>query len=306
MKRKVNLVGQNTLTVSLPSKWVEKNGIKKGDEVEIEDNGKEVTIGLRNTKITRELTFKIENPEQLMNRTMYGPYLRGYSSITYYYDNPVVYSRLLGSVKKMLGFEIIEQTQQKCKIAEVTEGSNQNFSKLMLRLFFILKSYTLAVQRFLQKPTKDYNEFTELELECDKISLYCRRLININYLHGPIYDSTAFYYTLCAAEQIGDELDDIIDYYRNNELTKYKYDTALDPMFKDLELSLDTIFKKIDNYLDSKDEDKRTECDIILKKYREDIKIRYKKIFNKKDTNIIALHIFKSMNLIKHMSEELY
>ena len=35
MKRKVNLVGQNTLTVSLPTKWARDNGIKKGDEINI-------------------------------------------------------------------------------------------------------------------------------------------------------------------------------------------------------------------------------------------------------------------------------
>ena len=35
MKRKVNLVGQNTLTVSLPTKWAQEHGIKKGIEVEL-------------------------------------------------------------------------------------------------------------------------------------------------------------------------------------------------------------------------------------------------------------------------------
>ncbi|MCK5630481.1 MAG: AbrB/MazE/SpoVT family DNA-binding domain-containing protein, partial [Nanoarchaeota archaeon] len=35
MKRKVNKVGQNTLTVSLPSKWVKKLNIKPGDELEL-------------------------------------------------------------------------------------------------------------------------------------------------------------------------------------------------------------------------------------------------------------------------------
>ena len=35
MKRKVNRVGQNTLTVSLPSKWVKENDVKQGDELEI-------------------------------------------------------------------------------------------------------------------------------------------------------------------------------------------------------------------------------------------------------------------------------
>ena len=42
MKRKVNRVGANTLTVSLPSKWAMKYGIKAGDEIEGNEEGKKI------------------------------------------------------------------------------------------------------------------------------------------------------------------------------------------------------------------------------------------------------------------------
>ena len=35
MKRKVNLVGSSTLTVSLPTAWAKERGIKKGDELNV-------------------------------------------------------------------------------------------------------------------------------------------------------------------------------------------------------------------------------------------------------------------------------
>ena len=50
MKRKINRVGQNTLTVSLPTKWVKKIGIKQGDELDIFEEGRNLTIGVGNKR----------------------------------------------------------------------------------------------------------------------------------------------------------------------------------------------------------------------------------------------------------------
>jgi len=44
MKRKVSKIGQSTLMVSLPHKWVKKYNIEKGDEVEVEIDGGIITI----------------------------------------------------------------------------------------------------------------------------------------------------------------------------------------------------------------------------------------------------------------------
>ncbi|MBT5043325.1 AbrB/MazE/SpoVT family DNA-binding domain-containing protein, partial [Candidatus Woesearchaeota archaeon] len=44
VKRKVSLIGPSTLMVSLPSKWVKAFGIKKGDEIEITENGSNLLL----------------------------------------------------------------------------------------------------------------------------------------------------------------------------------------------------------------------------------------------------------------------
>ena len=39
MKRKINAVGTGTLTVSLPNKWAQKYNLKKGDELNVAEEG---------------------------------------------------------------------------------------------------------------------------------------------------------------------------------------------------------------------------------------------------------------------------
>ena len=45
MKRKAIQLASQTIVVSLPAKWVRQQGIKKGDEIDVEERGKELVIG---------------------------------------------------------------------------------------------------------------------------------------------------------------------------------------------------------------------------------------------------------------------
>jgi len=49
MERKINLVGKNTLTISIPSKWTKRNKVTKGQTLNLNDEGNKLTI-TKNTK----------------------------------------------------------------------------------------------------------------------------------------------------------------------------------------------------------------------------------------------------------------
>jgi len=307
MKRKVNLVGQSTLTVSLPSKWAEKVNLKKGDEIELLEEGKNLRMLTGPSRKEAALTLTVKDNQIFPNRAIFGPYLRGYTEVNYLYENPKNYYKLLSSVKKMVGFDILEQSKNRVKLAAITSGDDANFLKLMNRLCFILKTYADTVRSFLESPTDDYTAFSDFELECDKISLYCRRLINAgeNLLNSN--SDTAFYAILSLTEQIGDDLDDVIDYFRKGIFKKYKYTPSLNILFDLLSKSTEEIFSKIHTYVERKSVDADTKTDFELKSLREDFKETYFEILKKDTANaVIAVHLFSSINKIKHMSEELF
>ena len=45
MIRKVNLIGPSSLMISLPSKWVRRLQVKKGDEIEVKEKGNSLVVG---------------------------------------------------------------------------------------------------------------------------------------------------------------------------------------------------------------------------------------------------------------------
>ena len=61
MKRKVVKHGQNTLTVSLPSKWCRAHGIKQGDEIEVEEKGPLIQLSPLEVKRKTETSLDFSN-----------------------------------------------------------------------------------------------------------------------------------------------------------------------------------------------------------------------------------------------------
>ena len=55
MRRKVIKQGHNTLTITLPSSWVNKFNIKTGDELDVREQGKILSIGTEKSSGTSSI-----------------------------------------------------------------------------------------------------------------------------------------------------------------------------------------------------------------------------------------------------------
>lgn len=307
MKRKINLVGQNTLTVSLPSKWVQKYSLKKGVELDIEEEGAILKIKSGESQGKRELSFNIKTADEFMTRLICGPYLKGYDSLSVSYHDPRVYAKVLGALKHTVGFEVVEQKEDGCRVEEISKGFEESFDKLITRLFFVIKSFANELNRFLKAPDSSIDDLLDIEFTCDRLSLYCRRLINRNIISGKTYDNTGIYHIVCLAEQIGDELRQIVEFLKTRDYKKYLYDKRLEKIFLAIDKSLELTVKKINNYLTEKDHAKQVVYALEQRRFREELNREKGYLFKMKGENIILLHhLLNILEQVQHMSEELF
>jgi phosphate uptake regulator len=307
MKRKINLVGQNTLTVSLPSKWAKEHGLKKGVELDVEEEGMVLKIKTGNSKDRRELAIHIKTVDDFMTRLVCSPFLKGYDSINITYKDSRVYAKILGALKHTVGFEIVDQKDNGCRIEEISKGFEENFDKLITRLFFVIKSFANELNRFLKSPDSSISDLLDIEYTCDKLSLYCRRLINKNIVSGRTYDNTGIYHIVCLAEQIGDEIRQIIEFLKTDDYMNYEYDPRLEKIFSVIDKSLEITLKKVNNYLTEKDHEKQTDYALEQRRLKDDINRERNDFFKMKNENLIILHhLLNSLEAIQHMSEELF
>jgi hypothetical protein len=149
MKRKVNRVGKDTLTLSLPSSWVKKQGIKKGDELEVYEEGKLLKI-IAGVYSKSNIILNVDK----FNRTIFIHivryyYRQGVKSLTLQFTDPkifytrknkkiLIHSVLMAELHKFIGMEIMDQTKTEYVIKCVMEEDIQDYNTCFNRLFYNL------------------------------------------------------------------------------------------------------------------------------------------------------------------------
>lgn len=179
-KRKVNLVGQNTLTVSLPTKWVKENNIEKGDEVELLIDEKELVIS---TKIkVREKSTKIKilkGNEWYINQKIRNLYTSGYDEIYVEFQDQESLLKIYEGVEKLMGYEIIEQNNNSCLIKSIANGMEENFDIILRKIFFLTSElFNKLIHNLENNNNKDLAIFMNLHYNIYKFCVFCRRILN--------------------------------------------------------------------------------------------------------------------------------
>jgi bifunctional DNA-binding transcriptional regulator/antitoxin component of YhaV-PrlF toxin-antitoxin module len=153
MKRKVNRVGQNTLTVSLPVDWVKKFGIKAGDSIELAESGATLVLAKENMPTEREIEIKLEQDSDRYVRSYIGRlYRNGYSKITVTYEHPDCLTHIKNAVNNLIGADIIDTEINKCTIRVFpVEEMALNFDKQLVKMLITLKTIFCLMKQDLDK-----------------------------------------------------------------------------------------------------------------------------------------------------------
>ena len=171
MKRKVNRVGVNTLTVSLPSKWVKKLKISPGDELFCQEDRSRIIISKTGImKDKKDISLRIDHfNKYVLSRYLTVLYRMGYSKITLVYSKATLRdlkSRKDVNIKKLIkklcdrfiGMDITSQTSTKTDITCFLSSNKEHLRTIEKRIFFLLKE---TIDELLKTAKKDHKTFHE-------------------------------------------------------------------------------------------------------------------------------------------------
>lgn len=204
MKRKLVKQGAATMMISLPSKWIKTNNLGKGDEVELIEDEKSLTIALADTpKSEKAIKLNVAGLFPLINRTIIALYIKGYDEIEISFKDPSEIKDLQNRViKELLGFEIIKQTSNTLVIKDVTGLGKQEIDDLIQRIFLILDSMIEELIEILEKKQLT-TPLIESESAINRLTSFCLR--NLNKRGYPQFERTAQMYNIVSLlEEIGD------------------------------------------------------------------------------------------------------
>lgn len=144
--RKIQRVGASTLTISLPSKWAKKMGMKKGDLVYLEEN-EDGSLKLMSAKPgkekasrTIEINSDLCNDSKMLGRVLMGVYSLGYDTVRvtskYRLKNEHV-EKIRNTTRELLGIGIMEEALKQVMIQCSMDVAKFTISTLLRRLYII-------------------------------------------------------------------------------------------------------------------------------------------------------------------------
>jgi len=211
MKRKLVKQGVNALTVSLPAKWVKKNNLKAGEEIDVEE--KKEGLVLRSSSFGIEpikVNVNVSGPSKLIRRYIGNLYRKGYDEMRFEFDNPSYIKEIQKHIIGFLGLEITQQGSNYCVVRNVASVKDEEFDNMMNRMFLL----TLTMGEDLLEGIKeeDFDKISNisiLELTHNKLFNFCLRIINRPTFRGNVYFTGML---LIRLEDAGDRYRDIAEY----------------------------------------------------------------------------------------------
>lgn len=207
MRRKVIQIANSTQLVSLPRKWALRYGIKKGDELEVEEQGTQIVVSTERGQVVEKVELNIDNLEPMVLRYVVALYKKGVDEIRVVFNKPEKIRVVQNSIgKEAVGYEITDQTMGSCVIKHVS-GELEEFDPILKRTFLLLVSMAEQAYEALKNGKfEDLKNAAYLEEANNRFTTTCRRLINKKgYKNqkkiGPLY---------CVIE----ELENIADQYK--------------------------------------------------------------------------------------------
>jgi phosphate uptake regulator len=179
MKRKIVQHGSSSLTVTLPVKWVQKFSIKKGDEVDVEETGPVVLISTQK---------ETSSPKKVLDTAEWGIFVKnnlshlyhlGYDELEIKYDNPKVLEDIKRGLPECVGFEIIDQKENKVIIKSIATTLESEFDNILRKCFLILKEMCSSIENCMdRKEFHRLEDIKSMELLNNKFTDMCIRILN--------------------------------------------------------------------------------------------------------------------------------
>jgi phosphate uptake regulator len=289
-----------TKVVSLPSEWVKQHNIQKGDNLEIREEGNTLVVSPESAHHLEKAVIDLTKTDTFLRRFIDVYYRLGYDELEIEFSDPYIVSRIQEEVsRRLLGFEIVEQKENYCKIRSISKGVEEEFDIILRRVFMMLTSMSKEGLEILkQKDYEKLHSIIALEEVNNKFTNFCQRNLN-KYGHMDDKKTTIVYYVVTILETIADAYRDIFKKALKNEKK------ALDPKIIELYKTVDSLLYNFYIMFYDFKLDKLLEFDKKFKELlaKEDIMFKTGK---SSEEAYIVHQLYSIANKLHHLTETVY
>jgi phosphate uptake regulator len=232
MKRKIIKQGAGGCTIFLPIKWVRKNSLYSGKEVEVTELDNNLIVSSpekKNEKIKRVLLENGDSNSQI-NLLIGSTYRAGYSSTIVSFNQKTSLSNISEIVNNYTGLEITNQTVNEITIKSFLNNEKEEVENLIVKMFQITN--TIVNEIDIEWEKIDFKKLEIMKNNIIKVGEHTLRTIHLNnYGEEKSYD---YYDLVTQIQKISSDLTNLCNYYYKEKIEKTTLINKLKTKFGDI------------------------------------------------------------------------
>jgi len=200
--RNIQLTGRGSYVVSIPKRWVEQMGLKKGGRLEFEER----VEGLLLTPIAQtrpeereeqprcEILIPAEATPDAVTRRIISLYVIGYSTIDVNSKAGNFSTSIRESIRdvarrKLIGTELVNESSKSATLQVLLNFPQLLVPDVLRRMSSIMKSMQQDAMQALARSDRELaNQVLKIDDEMDRFSLYIIRQLKWGVQHPPLLD----------------------------------------------------------------------------------------------------------------------
>ncbi len=223
MKRKVIQIAGSTQLISLPRKWAVAHNVKKGAELDVQEDGNRVIVSVDNVPVVESSELDVSNLGAMIPRSVSALYKRGIDSLRMTFNDPSTVRILHEALAKdTVGFEMLEQGENFCVIKHVG-GAPTEFDSVLRRTFLLLNTMSdECISAFKKENYALLKNLAFLEEANNRFTTTCMRYLNKKGAPEGFNKIGPVYHLVEELEQLADQYKYICQHFSNLDKSKIK------------------------------------------------------------------------------------
>lgn len=225
MRRKVIQIAESTQLISLPRKWCVQYGLKRGDELNVIEDGPRIIVSPQDDEAKVEkINLSVDKFGKFTFRSIAALYKAGFDEVEINFKSTQDLELLPKFLTEDLpGFEVFDHSENKYLIKAISKANAEEFDSALRRIFLIALSMCNNVSEVLKNPKLREDKLKNIiamESTTNRLCNFCERLLNKKGLSPQ--RKTSFVYTIVwELEKFADQLKYLCQYIQEYPKTVF-------------------------------------------------------------------------------------
>ncbi len=311
--RKLISFGKNSFVISLPKAWIRQNKLKKGDLINVEENGTNLVLSLKEAspnKEEKEISIGIDGKDFFsISREVNAAYIQNYRTI-YLKGNELKtrIKEIQDIIQNLIALEIMEQTSTTITARDFLNMEKVSTSELIRKMDVVVRTIIKELINIFNED--NYDAIKERDKDVDRLYFLLYRTVLYN-LQNPMQAIKTFKLEsidLVRIHNYGFNLEDLANEVRRAA----KYSSRIKITSKQKK-QIEDLFKRINEYylqtakaMHNHDLKLSLESSPLKRKFEKEINKLEEEWTSVKGISRVCNHLIRMVNLIHEIGRVVY